>query len=134
MPLVLSQDRQGLRVRQRALGLPDLRVQLDLREPLVQVGQLALLALKVRLDHKALSVRLVLLVLLLVSLAPLVRLVRLVLLDLLVLLVRLLAPLALLGLLGLSVLMGLPVLQVRLGLAVPLEQLAQLVRKALHQQ
>jgi hypothetical protein len=30
--------------------------------------------------------------------------------------------------------MGLPVLQVRLGLAVPLEQLAQLVRKALHQQ
>ena len=111
-------DLLGLRVRQRTLGLPDLRVPLDLREPLVQVGQLALLALKVRLDPKALSVQLVLLVLLLVSLAQQVLLARLV----------------LLGLLGLLVLMGLPVPLVRLGLAVPLEQLAQLVRKALHQQ
>ena len=127
-------DLLGLRVRQRVLGLPDLRVPLDLREPLVQVGQLALLALKVRLDPKALSVRLVLLALLLVSLAPLVRLVRLVLLALLGLLVRLLDLLVLLGLLGLLVLMGLLVPLVRLGLAVPLEQLAQLVRKALHQQ
>ena len=131
MPLVLSQDPPGLRVRQRALGLPDLRVQLDLPGRLGLRGQLVLRVFRALPGHKAIWVLLVLLVLLLALLAQLVLLVQLVLLALLVLLVRLLAPLALLGLLELLVLMGQLVPLVRLGLAVPLGQLAQLVRKAL---
>ena len=53
VPLVLSQDPPGLRVRQRVLGLPDLLVQLDLPGRLVLRGQLVLRVVRALPGHKA---------------------------------------------------------------------------------
>jgi hypothetical protein len=116
------------------LGQLARRVRLGLRELLVQVGQLALLALKGRLDLKALLALPVQLALLPVSPDLPAQLERLVLLVPLVLLVRSLARLALLVLLELLVLTVLPVLLVRLGLVVLLGQLARPDRLVQHLQ